>query len=318
MNRTYNNEDDLPRLDMNSMRQGNPVRDFRDFMVLSYFAFASMLIAQGKVGERIEGDAIVTYQELGESLYFLNHASTEPAVLTHVFADDGIWRILYIDPDTGAFSATQDGNNVPFIQVPIAETNYANQDVNAVKAIMLDTSRIAPNFGNLAAVDGVSFVCSAQNSTINYITMLWGYAHGSLGVLKDQRCSVWEHMDDAFDQLLILLRGGARSYNDKNLVNLPRYFNIVGINTRPRFLEIGAEILEIELSTEVATEVFINSKILKQQEAITSDRTTTEALLLIVLLLKLLLLIILLLILLLVKMLRMMFTKNFLIPKFII
>jgi hypothetical protein len=260
---TYENEDQLPKLEL-------PIGDgVRDLMVLSYFAFASMLIDQGKVGA---GDGtIVTYNELGESLAELNRAQTEADVLLHVFAIESIWRRFYIDPDTGTLSGNEDGNNFPFIQIPIDYDHLRIEDktTDKIKELMREHRQVPQeyDFNNPRNI-GVSFVCAQNDEIITYTTMLWGYAHGSLGEIFHYRHTILMHARDQFDIILAFLRG-----QSKPPYGLHRWFNIVEIDTTSGRLLPLVSYSVVELPTEAEAKPFVKSKILPPQKVITTKPT---------------------------------------------
>jgi hypothetical protein len=244
----YTNENNLPEI---WLQTGDAVRNL---MVLSYFAFASSLIYQGKVGTQIEGDVIVTWQELGESLTALKCARTESQVLLHVFRNL-MWRRLYIDPNTGIFSIASDGNNFPLIQVPI---RYERQDSEAIRALMQNADRPIPNLNDPANVDGISYVCAKDDTTVTHITMLWAYAHGTLVAQRQLRPTMhYVRNRYEYDSALDLLK-------DKLQIQyhgFSKFFNIVKIDTDGDLVDKAEDCFVDMLETDEAAP-FVQSKII--------------------------------------------------------
>jgi hypothetical protein len=259
-------EETLPHIFI--IGQSDQFSKVRNFMVSAYFAFASMLISQGKVGSQVEsGNTIVTWAELRESLSHLNTLQTEAKVLQYVFSEGSIWRRFYINPNTGAFSAASDENNFPLIQIPI---NCDVKDTKEIKRLMRDTNRtVSGNLDDPHSMEEISFVYDAEiegKATVTYITMLWAYAHGSLGAQQKYKNMTYVHMSHTAEEMLMFLRG-----ENGNEYTFQRHFNIPEMNSDISYLLGGAATSKINVPAQ--PNPFAQSEILIPQGAITHGST---------------------------------------------
>jgi hypothetical protein len=235
--RIYAAEADLPVVN----RIGDVIRDA---MVISYFAFAVLLIHQLPV-------ETVPWQRLGESLRDLINARNEDEVLQHTFFDpNSIWHQIYINPENGVLRLVQGSDQIRLDQD--SDQNYfklmqqpldcsKQQPLNCtekgeLKKAMQGRSQIT------TSNDPISFVVAPKGG-VTYITCLWGNLQGSL-VLRN-RC---KHLaNDYYRKCYERVFNFLTRSNDANglflTANVPNLYPIIGA----MYYKLGILDSEVEL-----------------------------------------------------------------------